>query len=217
MGGHEIILKQRHLRFSLIALVLGGCGSGEYVDLNANKNGMADASDATMLPVSNSFGRKDLAPGDAAGDTATIVADVGADVSTDEGSPDAGAMTDVSLDAAAEAGSVDASSDGDACSGDVCGFDAGKQVCPVIDGYLINPINVFVGETVHLSVTASDANGDTIYYNWSAPQGTFDDPHAAKTSYRCSMAGTARLTLSVTDGICTDPIDFFMQLIDCHN
>jgi hypothetical protein len=215
MGGQENFLKRRHLGlWLLVALVLGGCGSGDYVDQNANGNGMPDASDAAAPPASHSVGQKNVALDHLDAADADSVS-----VALDDLTTDAGAMTDVSIDAAAdaEAGPRDASGDGDACSGDVCGFDAGRQVCPVIDGYVVNPTNVFVGETVHLSVTATDANGDTIYYNWSAPQGTFDDPSAAKTNYRCAMAGIARITMSVTDGKCNDPIPFFTVLIDCHN
>jgi hypothetical protein len=226
--------KARDLRkafyFPLVALLLGaGCGSGEYDDQAAKHNGLVDASDAanTLAPNGQKHGlaaseldaaaAADSDGGAATADSAadSSVADV-ADVTTDEAAVDAGSMEDASI-ATAEAGPGDAAVDGDACSGNVCGFDAGHNVCPMIDMYVINPTNVFVGENVHLVVHATDVEGDTIYYRWSAGQGSFDDPSAQKTDYRCSQAGVSRLTLTVSDGNCSGAIDFIVVDIVCHN
>jgi hypothetical protein len=59
--------------------------------------------------------------------------------------------------------------------------------------------------------SATDGNGDTLVFHWTANQGTFVDANAANTTFHCSMAGTAILSLSVSDGKCDDGFDAAIQ------
>jgi hypothetical protein len=76
------------------------------------------------------------------------------------------------------------------------------NVCPVIDGVSATPNEVFVGGSVSLSATAHDAdNGPSpLTVAWTATAGTFTDASSPSTRFVCTTAGTATLTLTVSDG-----------------
>jgi hypothetical protein len=227
---------------ALVLLTLAGCGGSEDVDQSAqgSTDGAADGPDSheaslTVSPKMNNVtvameANGPDAPGNAIDATVDVVTppDVGADnsatdvgvippdVTASEAAADANrpdASADVSTDAAPDAKIADAGLDGDGCTGDACGsIVIGINICPQIQGYLISPITVAVGEAVHITSTATDADGDPLTYVWTANQGTFTAPNSPNTDFRCATAGTATLSLTVSDGICDDGID---QPITC--
>jgi hypothetical protein len=72
--------------------------------------------------------------------------------------------------------------------------------CPQLTGFLVAPLATDVGESIlaESSVTDADA-GDEITYAWTATQGTFANPAAANTTYKCTSSGDQTLTLTAKD------------------
>lgn len=68
----------------------------------------------------------------------------------------------------------------------------------------VSPLEAPVGGTIGLSTEASDHDGDTVTYRWSAATGDFADPTAAATTYTCAVPGTTTLTLTLDDGFSCD-------------
>jgi len=78
------------------------------------------------------------------------------------------------------------------------------QLCPNIDSAIATPSVTLVGQYDILDVvgTASQPEGHPLTYAWTATSGTFDNPAAAQTVFRCAAPGPVTLTLTVTDGSC---------------
>ncbi|HVW27418.1 MAG TPA: hypothetical protein VHC69_18770 [Polyangiaceae bacterium] len=76
------------------------------------------------------------------------------------------------------------------------------NVCPVADGVSANPANVAVGSTIALEGLGHDSdNGPSpLAYRWSASSGTFDDATSRTPTFTCTAAGSATITLTVSDG-----------------
>ena len=84
------------------------------------------------------------------------------------------------------------------------------NICPQIDGLSASPAEVIVGSSIALSASGhdTDAGPSALAYSWTATSGTFVNAAAASTSFTCTTAGPATLTLALTDGdpaaSCTD-------------
>jgi hypothetical protein len=80
------------------------------------------------------------------------------------------------------------------------------NVCPVIDSISASPGEVAVGSTIALASAAHDTDlgPSGLAYQWTATAGTISAPAAANPSFACTVAGPATVTLTVTDGACTD-------------
>jgi hypothetical protein len=64
-----------------------------------------------------------------------------------------------------------------------------------------SPCTVTTGQTTNLSATATDPDGDSLTYQWTAPQGTFGSATAANTVWTAPVqAGTVTATITVQDG-----------------
>ena len=64
------------------------------------------------------------------------------------------------------------------------------------------PCTAAPGQTLGLTATARDPDGDTLTYRWTAPVGTFSTPNAPATNWTApsDFEGTVPLTVTVTDG-----------------
>jgi hypothetical protein len=72
---------------------------------------------------------------------------------------------------------------------------------PLVSSIVANPTRIDVGGTTALTLTASDADGDTLSYAWSADcTGSFSDPTAKNPSFTLSapLPGDGNCQLSVT-------------------
>jgi hypothetical protein len=80
--------------------------------------------------------------------------------------------------------------------------------CPFITGFTATALTAPVGGTITVGVNATELDpGDTIAYSWtnSAPGiGTLAPTNAATGVFTCNAAGSASLSVTVTDGICGD-------------
>jgi hypothetical protein len=74
--------------------------------------------------------------------------------------------------------------------------------CPTLSTLIAAPATVAPGGTINLSATAADADGDALSYSWTAAGGTFGSASAASTTFMAT--GEQAVTITVTDGQCTD-------------
>jgi hypothetical protein len=81
---------------------------------------------------------------------------------------------------------------------------------PTVDAAITAPSSVLAGDTVNLSIGATDADGDTLTYSWTvstAGAGTFTNPTAAAAQWRSGDLATATtytFQVTVSDG--HDPV-----------
>jgi hypothetical protein len=79
-------------------------------------------------------------------------------------------------------------------------------ICPgahLVD-YMVSPLFAAVGEPITVTATIAQPDAGALAYDWSAPSGTFADPSAPQTIYRCDTPGYVTLNLFVANGICTE-------------
>ena len=92
------------------------------------------------------------------------------------------------------------------------------NICPVVDGVSAIPSDVFVGTPVTLQGIAhdSDAGPSPLSYQWTATNGTLSSATAESPTFTCSAAGSATVTLTVTDGDASPTCaDTFSTTISC--
>jgi hypothetical protein len=79
------------------------------------------------------------------------------------------------------------------------------NVCPMLDGLGASPDQVVIGGTAKLSATAHDTDGvpQALAYSWSTTAGSLSSTSAANPIFTCTQAGTATITVAVSDGDAT--------------
>ena len=80
------------------------------------------------------------------------------------------------------------------------------NICPLVDALSASPGEVKVGGAIALIGTAHDTDGAPapLRFLWTATGGTFSDPTAASSRFTCAIAGDTTITLTVSDGDCSD-------------
>jgi hypothetical protein len=77
--------------------------------------------------------------------------------------------------------------------------------CPALVSYTAAPLAVATNGIITVGATASDLDPmTTLTYAWTATGGSFASAASAATTYTCSAAGAQTLTITVSDGTCTD-------------
>jgi len=72
--------------------------------------------------------------------------------------------------------------------------------CAAWSSVSASPVETTVGNSVSLSATANGPVPANLTYSWSASSGHIGSPSAATTSFTCTAAGPASVTLVVGDG-----------------
>jgi hypothetical protein len=80
--------------------------------------------------------------------------------------------------------------------------------CPVIDSLTANVAEVNVGRRIALYGAAHDSdNGPSpISYTWASNAGTVVSAGPSTATFTCTMAGSAAITLTASDGVCFDTL-----------
>ena len=88
------------------------------------------------------------------------------------------------------------------------------NVCPVIDALSVAPAETTVGSSVSLVAAGSDADHQpsAVSYAWTSTGGTLSSATSANASLTCTSAGPVTVTLTVTDGDCSDTLT---QVVRC--
>jgi hypothetical protein len=80
--------------------------------------------------------------------------------------------------------------------------------CPSfkVSSWTISPLSASIGGTIAVSASTNDTEADAgpVSYEWTASTGSFADPKAMTTTYLCTTAGTALLTVTATSPPCRD-------------
>lgn len=74
------------------------------------------------------------------------------------------------------------------------------NVCPDVDFLFVAPLQTAVGGPISVEAHASDSDGDTITYAWTATDGEFDATDVASATYTCSAPGEQTITVAINDG-----------------
>jgi 5'-nucleotidase len=76
------------------------------------------------------------------------------------------------------------------------------NICPVVDGLNVTPNELAIGGSLVVSASAhdSDAAPSALTYQWTASSGTLSSATAQSPTFTCTTAGTATLTVAVSDG-----------------
>jgi hypothetical protein len=76
---------------------------------------------------------------------------------------------------------------------------SGTNTPPMISSLVVDPPSVKVGGTSMVTAEASDADGDTLTYSWSATGGSISGSEATVSWKAPSSAGTYTVMCSVSD------------------
>jgi len=88
------------------------------------------------------------------------------------------------------------------------------NICPVIDSLSVAPAETTVGHAVSLTATGNDADKlpSALSYSWSSSSGTLSGANSATAALTCSAVGKVTVTLTVSDGDCSDSLT---QTVTC--
>jgi hypothetical protein len=84
----------------------------------------------------------------------------------------------------------------------------GVNNCPSFTSIVVSPASVPLGGNIAVAAVAVDIDsGDTVSFAWIATAGSFANASAAQTTFACSDSGSQTLTVTVSDGRCSDGVD----------
>jgi hypothetical protein len=79
-------------------------------------------------------------------------------------------------------------------------------VCPGVRlvSYTVSPLTASVGGTISVAAAAADVDAGSLTFAWSASSGTYAEPAASNTTYRCTTPGPVTMTLLVHADFCQE-------------
>jgi hypothetical protein len=93
------------------------------------------------------------------------------------------------------------------------GLDSSVSQCPNLNAGQSASFELMVGESMLVDLAASDADTASLTFSWYASLGTVSTPNESSTTFECTAAGTALLTLTVSDGRCVDSEEFTITCV----
>ena len=80
------------------------------------------------------------------------------------------------------------------------------NACPSIDGIDASPAEALVGSPIALAASAQDADHApaALTYHWTASSGNVSNGTSATPTFTCTAGGPATITLTVSDGDCSE-------------
>ncbi len=78
------------------------------------------------------------------------------------------------------------------------------NACPTIDSFAAAPTRAPIGGVVALSATASDPDGDTLSFKWSATSGWVAGAENPDARFVCTATGRLTITVAASDAACTN-------------
>ena len=94
--------------------------------------------------------------------------------------------------------------------------------CAAWSSVAANPTETKVGSSVELAATAGGPDPTMLTYAWSASTGSLGTPNAATSTFTCTQAGPATVTLTVGDGpvpagsTCNPSLETTTVLVTCN-
>ncbi|MFT3924587.1 MAG: hypothetical protein QM778_18755 [Myxococcales bacterium] len=90
------------------------------------------------------------------------------------------------------------------------------NVCPDVLWITAIPSSIGPGQSTSLASGADDYDlgPTTLKYAWTADSGTFHSPNAANTTFAATATGTVNVTLTVSDGDCTDSLSVAITVVN---
>ena len=73
------------------------------------------------------------------------------------------------------------------------------NACPVITRILVKPLRASLGDSIDVSVTATDEDGDPLSYAWTGVGGGIAESNARQTTFRCENQGVHTIAVTVVD------------------
>ena len=81
------------------------------------------------------------------------------------------------------------------------------NICAELEKVIVAPLQTSSGYALEVQASASDEEGDSVEYSWTATGGSFDDADAAETVFTCGEADEEQITIEISD-------DDFVYCID---
>ena len=78
--------------------------------------------------------------------------------------------------------------------------------CPSITAFSASPARAPLGGAIVLAGEAADVGRATLSLYWTTTSGVLVDANRANTTYQCLAAGAATLTLTASNGVCSDEV-----------
>ena len=89
------------------------------------------------------------------------------------------------------------------------------NICAELEKLIVAPLQTSTGYALEVSALGSDAEGDDFEYGWTATGGSFDDPSAAQTIFRCDDAANEEVTVEVSDDGFEYCVDSWTVRVNC--
>jgi hypothetical protein len=94
--------------------------------------------------------------------------------------------------------------------------DANTNLCPVLEDLVVAPPTAAVGSSINLGALANDLDSapQAVSYTWTSTLGTVTSGTAASASLACTTVGDGTVTLTYTDGACSQSMTIPMHCVE---
>jgi hypothetical protein len=89
------------------------------------------------------------------------------------------------------------------------------NICAQLERVVVAPLQVASGYALSVQADASDEEGDSVEYRWTATGGSFDDAAAQDTVFLCGAADEEQVTVEISDDAFEYCIDAWTVDVNC--